>query len=114
MSWTLTRNAIAAALHAAFEHVAHVEFATDLLEVDRLALVGEGSVARDDKRAANARQIGGQALGHAVDEIFLFRIAADIGERQDDNRETRWPRIVVEVCDGEWASPAPAWPTSSE
>jgi hypothetical protein len=30
-------HSVAAALHAAFEHVAHVELAANLLQVDRLA-----------------------------------------------------------------------------
>jgi hypothetical protein len=33
-------HAGAAALHAAFEHVTHVEVAADLLEINRLALIG--------------------------------------------------------------------------
>ena len=37
----------------------------------------------------NARKVGRQALGDPVDEMLLFRIAADIGERQDDDREAR-------------------------
>ena len=82
-------HAVSAALHAAFEHIAHVELAADLLQVDGLALVGEGGVAADDEGAGNAREVGRQALGHAVDEIFLLRIAADIGEGQHDEREAR-------------------------
>ena len=35
------------------------------------------------------RQIGGQALGDAIDEMILLGVAADIGERQHDDRETR-------------------------
>ena len=40
----------AAALNTSFQHIPHVKVATDLSEVDSLALVGEGSIARDDKR----------------------------------------------------------------
>ena len=54
-----------------------------------LAFVGEGGVAADDERARDAREVGGEALGDAVDEIVLLRIAADVGERQDDDREAR-------------------------
>jgi hypothetical protein len=50
-----------------------------------LALIGEGRVAPDHESAGNAREIRGQALGHAVDEILLFRIAADIGQGEDDD-----------------------------
>ena len=37
---------IAAALHAAFEHIANVEVAPDLFQVGDLALEGKGRVAR--------------------------------------------------------------------
>ena len=43
----------------------------------------------DDKRAPDAREIGGQVLGHAIDKVVLRRIAAEIGERQHDDGETR-------------------------
>ena len=84
-------HAVAAALHRAFEDIAHVQFAADLLQIDGLALVGEGGVAPDDERAGDAREVGGQALGHAIDEIFLLGIAADIGEGENDDGETRRP-----------------------
>ena len=74
-------HSAAAALNAAFEDVANVQFASNLLKIDVLALVGKRRVAPDDKGARNAREVGGQALGDAVDEIVLLRIVADIGER---------------------------------
>ena len=104
-------HAVAAALHRTFEHVAHVQFAADLLHVEGLALVGKGGVTGDHERASDAREIGGQALGHAIDEIVLLGVAADIGEGQDDDREPRRPRkcrsaAVAFACAGV--------PTSSE
>ena len=51
-----------------------------------LSLVGEGGVAADHEDAGQARQIRGQALGHAVDEIIMRGIAAQIGEGQNDER----------------------------
>ena len=36
---------------AAFQHIAHAEFAPDLPDVDRLALVDEARIARDDESA---------------------------------------------------------------
>ena len=86
-------HAVSAALDAAFEDIAHVEVAPDLLHVGGLPFVGEGGVAGDDERARDAREVGGEALGDAVGEIFLFGIAADIGERQHDEGEARRRRI---------------------
>ena len=82
-------HAVSAALDAALEHIADVQLAPDLLQIDGLALVSEGRVAPDHERAANARKIGRQALGDPVDEMLLLRIAADIGERQHDDRQAR-------------------------
>ena len=81
------RTRLPFALHRALEHVADIQLATDLPHVGRPALVGERGIAADHERAANARQVGGQAFDHAVDEIFLLGIAADIGERQHHDRE---------------------------
>jgi hypothetical protein len=43
------------------------------------------SLRRDDDGAPYPRKIGRQALCDPVDEMLLLRIAADIGERQDDD-----------------------------
>ena len=72
--------------HRAFEHIAHAELAPDLLHIDRLALVGEARIAGDDEEPADARERGDDLLDHAVDEIFLLRVAAHIGEGQHRDR----------------------------
>ncbi len=82
-------HAVSAALNAALEDIANVQLAPDLFQIDGLALVSEGSVAPDNERASNARKIGRQALRDPVDEMLLLRVAADVGERQDDHREAR-------------------------
>ena len=66
--------------HRAFEDVAHTQFAPDLLNVNRLALVGEAGIASNDEQPADAAERGGDFLDHAIGEIFLLRIAAHIGE----------------------------------
>ena len=58
MSCTLTRMLSTGALHAAFEHVADVEFAPDLRHIAGLAFVGEGRVEGDDEGAGNAQEVG--------------------------------------------------------
>ena len=80
---------VAAAPHAALEHIADAELATDLLRIDRFALVGEGGVARDHEAAGNALEIGRQIIGDPVGKIFLVRIVRQVRERQDDDRQAR-------------------------
>jgi hypothetical protein len=77
---------IAALAHRAFEHIAHAEIAPDLLHIDGLALVREARIAGDDEQPADAGERGDDLLHHAVDEIFLLRIAAHIGEGQHRDR----------------------------
>ena len=59
------------------------------LHVESLAFVSERSIAGDHDSAPNARKIGRQALRDPVDEMLLLRVAADIAERQNDDREAR-------------------------
>ena len=61
-------DAVAGFTQAAFEHVAHAQFAPDLANLDRAALVGEAGVTRDDEQRRIARQCGDHVLGDAVGE----------------------------------------------
>ncbi len=79
-------HTITALAHAALQHVAHAQFAGDALNVDRLALVGERRIARDDEEPAQLRQTSDDVLGNAVGEIFLLGVATHIGERQHGDR----------------------------
>ena len=45
-------HAISSALNAALQHIADVQVAPDLLQIDRLAFVSEGGVSADDERPA--------------------------------------------------------------
>jgi hypothetical protein len=58
------------------------------------SLVGECGIASDHERTGDARQVGGQALRHAIDEILLFRIAADVCKGENYNGET-WSTGLV-------------------
>ena len=82
-------DAIGRALDASFEHVADVELASDLFEIERLVLVTESGVSSDHPHPAHLRKIGGQALGDAVDKIVLPGIAPDVGEGQNHDRQAR-------------------------
>ena len=72
--------------HAALEHVANAKLASDLLDVDRLALVGEARIAGDDEQRPEPRQSRDDVLDETIDEVFLLRVAAHVLERQHGNR----------------------------
>ncbi|MCY1235083.1 hypothetical protein D9M72_476870 [compost metagenome] len=76
---------VTALAHTAFEYVAHAQLLADALGIHRLALVGEARVARDDEQPADARQRGDDVLHHAIGEIVLFRVPAQVVERQHGN-----------------------------
>ena len=61
-------------LHRAFEHVANAKLLADFPGVDILALEREGGIARDNEGATKAREVGGETLSDAVDEIILGRV----------------------------------------
>jgi hypothetical protein len=88
----------AASQDASFEHVVDAEFSADLFKVDRLALVGEGGVPRDNERAANPGEVGRQAFRHSVDEGFVVRVAAEVREREHNNRQARSLAIRGQPC----------------
>ena len=58
--------------HAAFQHIAHAEFAADLPHIRGLALVGVGGFARDHERAGDVRQIGGEIVGDRVGQVVVL------------------------------------------
>src|SRR5580704_11368283 len=69
--------------YAALQHIADAQFATDLLDVDGLALVRERGVASDDEQRLEPGQGRENILDNSVSEIFLIRIAAQVLERQN-------------------------------
>src|SRR5215475_4708963 len=74
---------IAAPTHAALHHVIDAEFRSNLRHGKRLALEGEGRVARDDEEPANFRQRRDNVLADAVGKILLLLFAAHVGEGED-------------------------------
>ena len=83
MSWPVTLDPVARLAHAAFQHVAHAEFATDLFHVDWLALVGKTRVAGDDAQLGQLRKIGNDVLADAVGKILLLGVSAHVVEGED-------------------------------
>src|SRR5262249_38377296 len=72
--------------HRALQDVADAELAPDLFHIDGLALVNEARIAGDHEEPADAAERGDDLFHHAVREIFLFRVAAHVGEGQHCNR----------------------------
>src|SRR2546423_149633 len=64
---------------------AHAELAPDPFHVDGLPLVDEARIAGDDKEPSDTGKRGDDLLDHAVREILLLRIAANVLERQHSN-----------------------------
>ena len=92
----LSRNSepVSGPPHAAFEHVANAEFAPHLTHIDSTALVGKGRVAGDYGKVPEAAERGDDVLDHAIGEIFLLGIAAEIGEGQhSEGRRRRGRRL---------------------
>jgi hypothetical protein len=77
------RDLLAGPPHAPFEHIANAKLLADFLGVEVLALVGEGRAAGDNEAVGQMREVGRQIIGDSVGEIFLLRIAAEIGEWQN-------------------------------
>ena len=74
-------HAVTSLAHAPFQDIAHSKLASDLPNVHRLALVSEARIAGDHDQPFDPRQAGYDVLDHAVDEIFLFRIAEEASMR---------------------------------
>jgi hypothetical protein len=82
-------KAVTDPLHRTFEPIANVQFSSYLSYIAQFAAVRECGIAGNDKRTGNARQVGGQALGHTIDKIILLRIATDVHERQNHDGKPR-------------------------
>ncbi len=54
------------------------------MHLHRLAFVGEGGVAGDDKQAGDLGEIAGEHFGEAVAEVLLVGVFAHVDEGQDD------------------------------
>src|SRR6266446_5729140 len=82
-------KAVSRTLHRALEYIPDVQLTSQLLYVNGSALEGERGVACNHERAIDARQVRGEALGHAIDEVVLLGIAAHVRERQYHNGKMR-------------------------
>ncbi|MCY1231172.1 hypothetical protein D9M72_436100 [compost metagenome] len=72
--------------NAAFHQVLRPEPCGHLARVDRLVLVDEARIARDDEELMAARQRSDDVFGQAIGEELLIRVAAHVVERQHHDR----------------------------
>src|SRR5262249_9348396 len=70
----------------AFENVTDAQTSGDITDIDRLALVRKRRIACDNEQTIYAGEVRDQVLCQPVSEELVFRIAAQILERQDDDR----------------------------
>src|SRR5215510_1381118 len=78
-------NTVATSAHAAFQDVAHAQFASNLLDVDGPSLVRKARIASDDEQAGETGQSGDDLLHNAVSKVLLLDVSAHILERQDSD-----------------------------
>jgi hypothetical protein len=75
--------------YAPFQRIAHAEFAADLSDVDRFALVGKGGAPRDDEAPRDPRKVGRQVVGNSIREVFPVNVVIEIRKGQHDDRQGR-------------------------
>jgi len=93
MSCAGDADVIAAPPDASLQYVPRAQLPPDLPDIDRLALELEGGIARDDDELGEPGQLGCDVLGHAVAEIVLLRVAAEIGEWEGGGRPILLPTL---------------------
>ena len=90
---------VAAAPHAALDHVAHAELPAHFLDFCRLTSEGKRGIARDDEQGAELGQFRDDVLADAVGEEVLLGIRAHIVEGQNgDGWFVGEHRIRREAC----------------
>ena len=75
-------HSIGGLAHATLQHIAHAELASDLLHIDAAALISEAQIAGDHEEPSDAAERGDDLLDHAVGEILLLGIGAQVLKRQ--------------------------------
>src|SRR6516164_1189862 len=98
-------DAIAGAPDSSLQHIAYIQLAADLPDLNRLVAVGERGRTRDHDHAGDSRQIGGQILSDAVCEVLLLRVVAQVGKGEHHDRESRYFGRVPDGCGESAARP---------
>ena len=79
-------NPLTHRLDAALENIFHVEVATYLSDVDRIALIDPGGIPSDDDKVLGVGEISNDVLGDPICEPLPFWIVPNIVEGQNRNR----------------------------
>jgi len=82
----INANSRAHRLNAALKSISDAELAADLTDVERLIFVSPGGTARDYEDTRKARKVRRQCLGDAINQSLVRHAAADVEERQNDQR----------------------------
>src|SRR5262245_8142276 len=82
-------NPLARLAHTALEQKSHAKLSSGLLQLYRLALVGEDRVPAHDGQSGDLGQVSYDVFGDAVREILLLGIAAHVVEREHSDRRLR-------------------------
>src|SRR6185312_5185776 len=77
---------------AALDEIAHAQLAGYDARIDRTILVDEARIARDDGEGPKAAEGNDDVVDHAIGEILLLGIAADVLERQYSEQRQRGGR----------------------
>jgi len=78
-------NAISGAAHAAFENGAHFEPVANAAQVALLSAKGKSGRTRDYSKLWNLGEGVQNLFGQAIAEVFIFLVAAQIGEGENGN-----------------------------
>src|SRR5207302_4672889 len=79
-------QAISVPAHAPFEHGRYVQLLADLANVQVFSLEGEGGGAGDHANSFDVGETVDDLLGHAVGEVLVVLVAAEVHEGQDGDR----------------------------
>jgi len=79
-------HAVSGPAYAPLEYVAHTQLASDLFDVNGLALVRKTRIAGDYEEGSHSRERGNNVVNYAISEVLLRGVAAQIDEGQHRDR----------------------------
>ena len=86
-------DSLSEAPDAAFQDIAHIQFAADPANVGRFVAVRRSRCSRDNDHVGDARQVGRDVVGNRLGKIIIGIVAAQVMKRQHDDREPWGARL---------------------